>query len=82
MRDLSWQSEAVAADDLGTTIRAVAVIVFLLLTAPVGAHLIGRAAYYRGIHLFDKTWIDELGETMKNTEGDLDDRQSKPTEID
>lgn len=73
-------AEAVATDDLGTTIRAVAVIVFLLLTAPVGAHLIGRAAYHRGIHLFDKTWIDELRETIKITEGDAVDRHREPKE--
>ena len=42
----------VVAGELGTTLRAAAVIVFLLLTAPVGAHLIGRAAYHRGIYLF------------------------------
>ena len=71
-------AEAVAAEELGTTIRAVAVIVFLLLTAPVAAHLIGRAAYRRGIHLFDKTWIDELGGTMETTGGDPDNRQSDP----
>ena len=73
-------AEAVAADELGTTIRAVAVIVFLLLTAPVAAHLIGRAAYRRGIHLFDKTWIDELGGTMESTECDPEDQLTKPTE--
>jgi len=71
---------AAEADELGTTIRAVAVIVFLLLTAPVAAHLIGRAAYHRGIQLFDKTWIDELGETIKNTECDPEDQLTKPTE--
>ncbi len=57
-------AEAVVAAELGTTIKAIAVIVFLLLTAPVAAHLIGRAAYHRGIQLFDSTWIDELGETL------------------
>jgi len=65
-------AEAVAADDLGTTIKAVAVIVFLLLTAPVAAHLIGRAAYHRGIQLFKKTWIDELGRTMKTKQAASD----------
>ena len=55
---------AVVAAELGTTLKAIAVIVFLLLTAPVAAHLIGRAAYHQGIALFDKTWIDELGKTM------------------
>ena len=46
--------------DLGITLRALAAITFLLLTAPVAAHLIGRAAYYSGIRLWKKTWIDQL----------------------
>ena len=70
-------AEAVAAHDLGTTIRAVAAIVFLLLTAPVAAHLIGRAAYHRGIQLFDKTWIDELDHTMKNKQAAPDNGRPK-----
>jgi multicomponent Na+:H+ antiporter subunit G len=43
-------AEAVIAAELGTTLKAIAAIVFLLLTAPVAAHLIGRAAYHQGIH--------------------------------
>ena len=66
-------AEAVAVGELGTTLRVVAIIVFLLLTAPVAAHLIGRAAYHRGIHLFDKTWIDELGQTMENEPAPTDE---------
>jgi len=46
--------------ELGITLRALATITFLLLTAPVAAHLIGRAAYYSGIRLWHKTWIDQL----------------------
>lgn len=46
--------------DLGITLRSLAAIMFLLLTAPVAAHLIGRAAYYSGIRLWEKTWIDQL----------------------
>jgi multicomponent Na+:H+ antiporter subunit G len=57
-------AEAVLATELGTTLKAIAAIVFLLLTAPVAAHLIGRAAYHQGIRLFDKTWIDELGDSL------------------
>jgi multicomponent Na+:H+ antiporter subunit G len=55
---------AVAVDRLetGTTLRAGAAIVFLLLTAPVAAHLIGRAAYKSGIQLWEKTWVDHLGD--------------------
>jgi len=40
------------------------------LTAPVAAHLIGRAAYHQGIALFEKTWIDELGEAMSAAPAD------------
>jgi hypothetical protein len=36
----------------------------------VGAHLIGRAAYHRGIRLFEKTWIDELGDAMQRAPND------------
>ncbi len=46
--------------ELSTTLRAFAAIVFLLLTAPVAAHLIGRAAYCTRVRLWDRTRIDEL----------------------
>jgi multicomponent Na+:H+ antiporter subunit G len=58
-------AEAVVANELGTSLKAIAAIVFLLFTAPVAAHLIGRAAYHRGIELYRKTWIDELGDELK-----------------
>jgi multicomponent Na+:H+ antiporter subunit G len=57
-------AEALATGDFATTLKVIAVIFFLLLTAPVAAHLLGRAAYRRGIRLYDKTWIDELHETL------------------
>lgn len=46
---------------IGVTTRAVAIFAFLLMTAPVGAHMIGRAAYRTHVPLWDKTQIDELG---------------------
>ncbi len=46
--------------EVGITLRAAAAILFLLLTAPVAAHVIGRAAYRCGIQLWERTWIDEL----------------------
>lgn len=48
--------------ELGITLRVLATFSFLLLTAPVAAHLIGRAAYYSDIKLWEKTWINELAE--------------------
>jgi len=46
--------------DLGVTTRALAVIAFLFLTAPVAAHMIGRAAYFVGVPLWEGTIKDEL----------------------
>lgn len=54
--------EAFFFAELGITLRALAAISFLLLTAPVAAHLIGRAAYYSKVKLWEKTWIDQLAE--------------------
>lgn len=51
---------AVHFDDLGTTTRALATILFLVLTAPIAAHLIGRAAYFIGTPLWEGTISDEL----------------------
>lgn len=39
--------------------KALMIIAFLLLTAPVGAHLIGRAAYRRSLPLWDKTLMHD-----------------------
>lgn len=39
--------------------KAILIIVFLLLTAPVAAHLIGRAAYRSNTPLWEKTLMDD-----------------------
>jgi multicomponent Na+:H+ antiporter subunit G len=41
--------------------RALATIVFIMLTAPVGAHMIARAAYRTGVPLWRGMVVDELG---------------------
>ncbi|WP_420642691.1 monovalent cation/H(+) antiporter subunit G [Candidatus Leptofilum sp.] len=46
--------------ELGVASRAIATIVFVLLTAPVSAHMIGRAAYTNGVPLWEGTKLDEL----------------------
>jgi multicomponent Na+:H+ antiporter subunit G len=45
---------------MGITTRALAGITFFFLTAPVTAHLIGRAAYFVGVPRWEGTVIDEL----------------------
>lgn len=42
------------------TTEAIAIIVFLLLTAPIGAHLIGRSSYFVGVKLWKKSLMDDL----------------------
>jgi len=46
--------------EVGIVSRLIIIIVFLLLTAPIAAHMIGRAAYIDGVKLWDKTTVDEL----------------------
>jgi multicomponent Na+:H+ antiporter subunit G len=45
---------------IGVTMRALAALAFFLLTAPVTAHLIGRASYFVGTPLWERTVGDEL----------------------
>ena len=51
---------AVHFNELSVTVRAVLVVVFLFLTSPVAAHVIGRAAYITGVPLASGTEPDEL----------------------
>lgn len=55
---------AVFFNDTGTVVRALLVLVFLYITAPVAAHLIGRAAYRSGIQLSSRTWVDQLKDDL------------------
>lgn len=51
---------AVYFDNLSVTVRALLVSAFLLFTAPIAAHMIGRAAYFIGVPLWSGTHTDEL----------------------
>ena len=56
-----------AAGDALITLKACATLLFLMLTAPVAAHMLGRAAYRLGEPLAPNTvrddWKDELRES-------------------
>lgn len=45
--------------------KAFVIVSFMLLTAPVAAHIIARAAYRQGIPFWGKNLIDELGDLVK-----------------
>lgn len=56
---LTMLAVAVWSADAGPVTRALATVAFLVLTAPVGAHLLGRAAYRDGVPLWERTVVDE-----------------------
>lgn len=53
---------AASADSTGAVARALGIIFFLLLTAPIAAHMIARAAYFAGARLSERTVVDEREE--------------------
>jgi len=46
--------------EIGIISRSIATIIFILLTAPVAAHTIGRAAYKSGVKFWKGTVVDDL----------------------
>lgn len=51
---------ALAFAETAVVARAIAIICFLIMTAPVAAHAIGRAGYFVGVPLWGGTIKDDL----------------------
>jgi multicomponent Na+:H+ antiporter subunit G len=49
--------------------KAMGIVFFLALTAPVAAHMISRAAYLSGVKLWRRTFIDQLREAYDEADG-------------
>lgn len=74
-------SAAVYFSDVSVSTRVIAIILFLLLTAPVGAHMIGRTSYFIGTKLWDKTVINELQDQYDEKTHELySEEQEHPNE--
>ena len=56
---------AVHAGDLAVVTRALAGVVFFLLTAPISAHLLAKAAYAAGYRPCADTKVDALAGTIR-----------------
>ncbi len=54
--------------EAGVIVRSVAILAFVVLTAPIAAHIIGRAGYFVGVPLWEKTLVDELKERLDTKE--------------
>lgn len=69
--------------EMFVTTKVLAIILFLLLTNPVAAHMIGRASYLTGVTLWKGTLVDELEEMydenhqLKGEDADLDHLKEK-----
>lgn len=64
--------------ELAVITKVLAIILFLLLTAPVSAHLIGRASYFSGVKLWEKSVEDDLaGKYDKHSHGLSSEEESK-----
>lgn len=63
--------------DISVTTRALATIVFFLLTAPVTAHLIARASYFVGCKIWEGTVVDELRGGYNPLTHDLEANQNR-----
>ncbi len=59
---------AVYFSEIAVTTKVLAIVLFVFLTAPVGAHLIGRAAYYIGVPLWKNSVMDQLKDKYKDDE--------------
>jgi multicomponent Na+:H+ antiporter subunit G len=68
---------AVHFDNSGVAVRALAAVAFFFLTAPVTAHLIGRASYFVGVPLWKGTVIDELRGRYNPLTHDLGDPRAE-----
>ncbi|MEW5421433.1 monovalent cation/H(+) antiporter subunit G [Amorphus sp. 3PC139-8] len=62
---------AVDSQELDVVTRAIAGVVFFLLTAPLSAHLLARAAYLVGYRPCKATYQDALADTIVQPSGVL-----------
>lgn len=60
---------AVESQQLDVVTRAIAGVVFFMLTAPISAHLLARAAYLVGYRPCKATYRDALADTIVQPEG-------------
>lgn len=59
---------AILFPDISVSTKAIAIIFFLIITSPIAAHMIGRAAYLTGTPLWKGTIVDQLaGQYDKDT---------------
>ena len=56
---------ALRIGDPGDVAKLALVAVLQFITAPVAAHMVGRASYRAGTEMSDRTAVDELGDAQR-----------------
>lgn len=56
---------ALRLTDTGDLAKLLLVAVLQFITAPIGAHMVGRAAYRAGTELSPRTKVDELADDLR-----------------
>ena len=63
---------------IGIVSHIIIIILFLLITAPIAAHMIGRAAYFDGVPLWKGTVTDQLkNEYVENLKASVGVKESQ-----
>jgi len=57
--------------DIASISRAVVIVGFVYLTAPIGAHMLGRGAYRNRVKMDPRTEIDDLASMPMPTESEI-----------
>jgi multicomponent Na+:H+ antiporter subunit G len=57
---------AIGLPNAGVFLRVLGAIVFLLVTAPIASHLIGRAAHQNGAKMWEGTVLDEWDDAQSD----------------
>jgi multicomponent Na+:H+ antiporter subunit G len=63
--------------EISVTTKVVAITFFLVLTAPVAAHMIGRASYFIGTPLWKGSVLDELKDKYDKVSHELGSEEEK-----
>ncbi|NGF58150.1 monovalent cation/H(+) antiporter subunit G [Parapedobacter sp. SGR-10] len=72
---------AILFPDISVTTKAIAITFFLIITSPIAAHMIGRAAYFTGTPLWKGTIIDELAGMYNKETHELESNPQNKEEI-
>ncbi len=58
--------------ELTLTLHIIGLIIFLMLTVPIGAHMLGRSSHIIGLEMWDKTVCDDLKGKFNKDTNDFD----------